>query len=91
MHRDLTLGSYLKRARLKAELSPEEVATRLGLRSSLNILRWERNDISTLRLAVLRRLIRLYGLDVDTVFDLLLRLKLHRIETKLKKLREKLC
>jgi transcriptional regulator with XRE-family HTH domain len=91
MHKTPSLGCYLKKARLKAGLSPDETAARLGLRSPLNVLRWERNEIATLRLTTLRKLIRLYRLDVDVVFDLLLHLKLQRIELKLKKLEKKLC
>lgn len=84
-----SLGSYLKQGRLKADLSVEEAAARLGFRYPLNILRWERNEISTLKLATLRKMIRLYKLDAEVVFDLLLQLRLRRIEDKLKQLKLK--
>lgn len=71
--------------RLNTNMSVDEVAEHLKLPFPANILDWENNEISTLRLALLRKLIRLYGLDEAVVFDLLFQLRLQRIETKLKR------
>lgn len=89
MHKKPTLGSYLKKGRLKAGLTADEVASRIRYRFPLNVLRWERNEITTLKLATLKKLIRLYKLDSAIVFDLLLQLKLRQIEAKLKLLEKK--
>ena len=77
-----TLGSYLKSARVAKNLTATEVAELVGLPSPLPVLAWERNLGHALPLQTLRKLIRIFGLDAQFVFDLLLRHQLSRIEKK---------
>jgi transcriptional regulator with XRE-family HTH domain len=84
----MTLGSYLKAARKNKDLSAVEVAGLVGLGSPTDVLSWERDEGQALPLPLLERLIKLYGLDVPLVFDLLLSYQLSRIDRKLSALRD---
>lgn len=84
--KNYTLGSYLKAARIKKKLSAVEVAQRVELGSPLSVLSWERNQGHALPLKVLAKLIPLYGIDKETVFDLLLHYQMSRLEMKFKNL-----
>lgn len=84
------LGQYLKFGRMRAELSVVDVSRVAGVQP-FDILVWERNDGSVLPLEVVNKLIRLYHLDVEVVFDLILKYQLTRIEEKLNKLMPKDC
>lgn len=81
----LNLGEYLKFGRMRAALSVTEVSREAGVQP-FDIVVWERNDASTIPLETVNKLIRLYRLDVEIVFDLILKYQLTRIEEKLKKL-----
>jgi hypothetical protein len=81
----INLGNYLKYGRTRARLSVLEVARRVGV-APFDVMTWERNDGRTLRLEIVNELVRLYRLDVEIVFDLLLQYQLSRIEKKLNRL-----
>ena len=84
----LTLGAYLKNARVKAGLSQIQVAKRLKLKSPFVVSAWERNMGEALPLYVLKSLIALYNLNDQVVFDLILQYQLTRIEEKMKRLKK---
>lgn len=81
----INLGDYLKYGRMRAHLSVLEVARRIDV-APFEIMTWERNDGRTLQLATVKKLVRLYDLNVEIVFDLLLQYQLSRIEEKLNRL-----
>jgi len=83
----LTLGTYLKNARIKAGLSQIEVARRLKLKSPFVVLAWERNMGEALPLYILKSLVTLYDLNDQVVFDLILQYQLTRFEEKMKRLK----
>ena len=83
-----TLGSYLKSARLKKKLTATEVAALTNIGSPLQVLTWERDQGQVLPLRTLKKLIFLYDLDVQVVFDLILQYQMSRIEQKFIKLIE---
>lgn len=84
----LNLGEYLKFGRMRAALSVTEVSREAGVRP-FDVVVWERGDGATLPLETVNKLIRLYHLDVEIVFDLILKYQLSRIEEKLNKLVQK--
>lgn len=84
----INLGEYLKYGRLRAEMSVIDVSREAGVQP-FDVVVWERNDGSTLPLETMNKLIRLYHLDVEIVFDLILKYQLSRIEEKLEKLKPK--
>jgi hypothetical protein len=84
----INFGDYLKYGRTRAHLSVLEAARRVGV-APFEIRTWERNDGRTLQLETVNKLVRLYRLDVEIVFDLLLKYQLSRIEEKLNRLMQR--
>lgn len=78
-----TLGSYLKSARLAKNLTAIELANLAGLDSPLSVVTWEKDHGDALPLPVLQKLVQILALDIQLVFDLLLKYQLTRIEEKL--------
>lgn len=85
----INLGDYLKYGRTRAGLSVPEVAQAIGV-APFEIMAWERNGGSTLPLGAVNKLIHLYKLDVEVVFDLILKYQLSRIEKKLNHLLQRM-
>jgi transcriptional regulator with XRE-family HTH domain len=79
------IGSLLKDGRISKGLSQGQVASLLKLNSAQSISDWERNYGSGVPLNALRKLIKLYGLETETVFDTLLEYQFLRLKKDLKK------
>jgi transcriptional regulator with XRE-family HTH domain len=78
----VTLGAFLKKARLKAEISQHDVAKALGYSSYQFISNWERG-ISSPPCAVLKRIAALYKTSAQKLFDLLLKDSTRRVQVQL--------
>lgn len=78
------LGLILKHARNKKGLSQEDVAKHLKLNSPQSISDWERGYGSGVPLPTLKKLIKLYGLNTDKIFEALLEYQQKKLELQLK-------
>jgi len=79
------LGTYLKLAREQVGLSQGDVAKKLKMRQFQSISQWERNASGSVPLNTLLKLIELYELPVDEVYEVLLKYQTQRLEEKLEK------
>ncbi len=79
------IGNLLKEGRISKGLSQGQVATLLKLNSAQSISDWERNYGSGVPLNALRKLIKLYDLETETVFDALLEYQFLRLKKDLRK------
>ena len=82
---DGDLGSYLRIAREKAGLSQADVAKKLKLAQFQSISQWERNASGSVPMKTLHKLIEIYDLPVDELYDVLYRYQSRRMEEKLHK------
>lgn len=73
----------LKNARQAKGLSQADVAERLGLNSPQSVSDWERNYGSGVPVPTLKKLIKIYGLDPQEVFDALLDYQQNKLEAQL--------
>lgn len=64
-------------------LSQAEVAEHLGLQTAQSISDWERNHGSSTPIPALKKLIRLYQLSDEEVFEMVLEYQFHRLREKL--------
>ncbi|MGZ3697405.1 MAG: helix-turn-helix domain-containing protein [Bdellovibrionota bacterium] len=76
------LGTYLKLARERKRLSQGDVASALKMAQFQSISQWERNFSGSVPLPALKKLIDLYELDADEVYQVLLRYQQNRLEAK---------
>lgn len=77
------LGAYLQAARERAGYSQADVAKKLGLSQFQSISQWERNASGSVPLRALKKLIELYGLPAEEVYEVLLKFQTNRLEQKL--------
>ena len=77
------LGSLLKEARVKKNLSQGDVAQFLKLNSAQSISDWERNYGSGVPVPSLKQLAKLYGMKLDQVFEALLESQVQKLEKAL--------
>ena len=77
------IGTILREGRLAKNLSQAQVAKILKLKSPQSISDWERNYGSGIPLGTLKKLIRVYELDVIQVFDALLSFQQNKLKEKL--------
>lgn len=73
----------LKNARQAKGLSQADVAERLGLNSPQSVSDWERNYGSGVPIPTLKKLIKIYALDPQEVFDALLDYQQNKLEVQL--------
>lgn len=66
-----TLSQYLKESRIRAGLTQKDISKKLGYESPQFISNWERG-ISSPPLNALKTLIKMYKLNRDDVFEVLL-------------------
>jgi transcriptional regulator with XRE-family HTH domain len=79
------IGELIKQGRIKKGLTQGQVAASLKLNSAQSISDWERNYGSGVPLQALRKLIKIYNLDTESVFDALLDYQFMRLKKDLKK------
>ncbi len=79
------LGHFLREARIEKGLSQGDVAQHLKLHSPQSVSDWERGYGSGVPIKSLKRLVKLYDLDCDEVFDLLLDYQFGRLQKSLEK------
>lgn len=79
------LGRFLQEARLVVGLTQGEVARRLGLGSAQSVSDWEGNRSGSVPLDSLRKLVGLYNLDVERLFEVL---DAYQFELHTQKMRE---
>lgn len=77
------LGSYLRIARESAGLSQNDVAKLLKLTQFQSISQWERNASGSVPVKTLLKLIEIYEVPVDEMYDVLLKYQSKRMEEKL--------
>lgn len=82
----LELGPCLKACRQKNDLSQGDVAHHLRLKSAQSISDWERGYGSAIPIKALKKLISLYKMDEDVVFEKFLEFKVAKLEEKLRSL-----
>lgn len=78
------IGTILRDARIKKQMSQADLAEMLELNSPQRISDWERNYGSGVPLPTLKRLIKFYQLDTIAVFEALLEFQQLKLEEKLK-------
>ena len=76
-------GAFLRDARVSRDLSQADVARHLGFASAQSVSDWERNRGSAVPVQALKRLIALYRLDANEVFEELCRYQELRLREKL--------
>lgn len=77
------LGNYLRLAREKANLSQGDVAKKLKLAQFQSVSQWERNASGSVPVKTLLKLVEIYSLPIDEVYDVLLKYQSKRMEEKL--------
>lgn len=77
------LGSYLRIARENAGLSQGDVARALNMSQFQSISQWERNASGSVPVKTLIKLVEIYGLPMEEVYDVLLKFQSKRLEDKL--------
>lgn len=80
----MKLGEFLKVSREKAGLSQLEVAKKFGYSSPQFVSNWERN-LSYPPISQVKDLVKLYRLDIDMVYKLILEQKVEEIRTDLQR------
>lgn len=83
--KDGDLGSYLKLARERAGLSQGDVAKKLKMPQFQSISQWERNASGSVPVKTLMRLTEIYELNIEEVYEVLLKFQTKRMEDKLEK------
>lgn len=79
------LGGYLKIARENAGLSQADVAKKLKMQQFQSISQWERNASGSVPVNTLLKLSDIYGLDINEIYEVLLKYQTRRMEEKLEK------
>ena len=77
----MEIGNKIKQLRLKAGLTQEQLANRLGI-SAQSVSKWE-NSVTMPDITLLPVLSSELGVSIDELFDLTIDQKLHRIEKRL--------
>ena len=78
------LSVYLKECRVKAGLTQRDISAKLGYTSPQFISNWERGK-SQPPLNVVRKLIKLYSINRDELFDILLNQTIIDVTRELRK------
>jgi transcriptional regulator with XRE-family HTH domain len=78
------LGTFLHDARVKAGLSQKDVADKFGYKSAQVISDWERG-LRSPPSTVLKKLVELYDVPMETFFELILEERTAILEQKLRK------
>lgn len=76
-------GEFLKKSREAQGLSQKDVSTHLGYNTSQFISNWERG-ISQPPVSILRTLAKLYQIDAETLFNVLLEAQIEMVRTSLR-------
>lgn len=79
------LGSYLRIARELAGLSQGDVAKKLKMQQFQSISQWERNASGSVPVKTLLKLVEIYDISVDELYEVLLKYQAKRMEEKLEK------
>jgi transcriptional regulator with XRE-family HTH domain len=79
------LGAYLRIARENAGLSQGDVAKKLQMPQFQSISQWERNASGSVPIKTLIKLVEIYDLSINEVYDVLLKYQSKRMEEKLEK------
>ncbi len=82
---DGDLGSYLRISRENAGLSQGDVAKKLKLTQFQSVSQWERNASGSVPVKTLLKLVDIYDLSVEEMYDVLLKYQSRRMEEKLEK------
>lgn len=77
------LGSYLRIARENAGLSQGDVARHLKMTQFQSISQWERNASGSVPVKTLLKLVNLYDVPVEEMYEVLLKYQSKRLEEKL--------
>lgn len=78
------LGTFLHDARVRAGLSQRDVSERFGYRSAQVISDWERG-LRSPPASMLKKMVELYGVPMETFFDLVLEERKAILEAKLRR------
>ncbi len=79
------LGAYLRIARENAGLSQGDVARALKMSQFQSLSQWERNASGSVPVKTLLKLVEIYGLSVNEMYEVLLKFHSNRLEEKLEK------
>lgn len=79
------LGRYLRIARENAGLSQGDVAKKLKMSQFQSISQWERNASGSVPVKTLLKLVEIYSLPIEEVYEVLVKFQSRRIEEKLEK------
>ena len=82
---DGDLGTYLRLAREKTGLSQGDVAKLLKMPQFQSISQWERNASGSVPVKTLLKLIEIYDLPIDEMYDVLFKFQAKKMESKLRK------
>lgn len=77
------LGSFLRLAREHAGLSQGDVAKKLKLTQFQSISQWERNATGSVPIKTLLKLVEIYEVNVNDMYEVLLKFQSKRMEEKL--------
>ena len=77
----MTLGNKIKQLRLKAGLTQEQLASKIGV-SAQSISKWE-TESTMPDITLLPLLSSEFGVTIDELFDITVEVKLKRLEQKL--------
>lgn len=77
------LGSYLRLARENAGLSQGDVAKKLKMTQFQSISQWERNASGSVPVKTLLKLVEIYNVPVEEMYEVLLKYQSKRMEEKL--------
>lgn len=80
---DGDLGTYLRLARENAGLSQGDVAKKLKMAQFQSISQWERNASGSVPVKTLIKLVEIYDLSHEEMYDVLLKYQSKRMEEKL--------
>lgn len=79
------LGSYLRIARENSGLSQGDVAKKLKMSQFQSLSQWERNASGSIPIKSLLKLVEIYALPIEEVYEVLLKYQSKRMEEKLEK------
>lgn len=77
-------GEFLKKSREAQGLSQKDVSTVLGYNTSQFISNWERG-LSLPPIPTLRKLAKVYGIDAETLFNVILEAQVEMVTKSLKR------
>ena len=77
----MELGKKIRQQRLKAKLTQEQLAEKLGI-GAQSVSKWE-NDVSMPDITSLPLLAEIFGISIDDLFDLSTEQRLNRIENRM--------